>query len=107
VGAVSLRELSRAATYHNQTGLAAIVEDPLLRSRFATLDAILVKHVFHYRIGRTAIPEWIVIEVQSDRRNRARADIRASPPAGGGKEFNSDLEIRMFHRTILTQEHAV
>ena len=72
-----------------------------LVSRVAILDAVFVKHVLHHGIGRAAIPSRIMVEVESDRRDRARADIGASPPAGGGQEFNSDLEIRMFHQAIL------
>src|SRR5712671_2406931 len=101
VGALSSRGLSRDATDGNQAGLAAVVENSLLRRRVAILHAVFVKHVLHHGIRRAVVPGRIVIEVQSDRRNRARADIGTSPAAGGGQEFDSDLEIRMFHQGIL------
>jgi hypothetical protein len=101
VGALSLRGLSRSATDGNQTGLAAVVENSLLWCRVEILDAVFVEHVLHHGIRRAVVPGGIVIEVQSDRRNRTRADIGASPAAGGGQEFDSDLEIRMFHQGIL------
>src|SRR5260370_4417393 len=83
-GALSARGASRSARDCNQAGLAAIVENSLLRCRFAILDAVFVKHAFDDRIGRSVVPSRIMIEVESDSRDRASADIPASPPAGSG-----------------------
>ena len=85
----------------NQAGFAAVVENSLLRRRIAIFHPVLIKHVIHHRIRRTVIPSRIVIEVESDRRDRASADIRTLPTAGRGQEFNSDFEIRVFHQSIL------
>ena len=99
--AFSLGGRSRSATNRNQAGPAAIVENSIFRCRFATLDAILVKHVFKYGIGRTVIPSRIVIEVQSDRSDRARADICTSPTTGLREKLKSNLKIRVFHSGTL------
>jgi hypothetical protein len=101
VGALSLRGPSRSATDRDQAGFAAVVENSLQRCRVAILEAVLVKHALHDGIGRAVIPGRIMIEVESDRRDRARADIRASPASGSRHEFNSDFEIRVFHQRIL------
>ena len=92
---------SRRPIDYNQSGATALVESSLLRRRIAILDAVFVKNVFHQGIRWPIIPSWIVIEVQSDRRNCASANIGASPAAGGGEEFHSDFEIRVFHLGIL------
>jgi hypothetical protein len=80
-GVLSLRGPSRRPIDYNQTGLTALVESSLLPRWIAILDAVFVKDMFHQGIRRPIIPSWIVIEVQSDRRNRASADIGASPAA--------------------------
>jgi hypothetical protein len=82
-------------------GFPAIVENSFLRRRFATLDAILVKHAFDHGIWRSAVPKGIMIEVESDRRDRTTTDVRASPAAGLSEELNSDFEIRVFHQHML------
>jgi hypothetical protein len=101
VGALSLRGQSRSATNRNQVGLAAIVENSFLWCLFATLDGVLIEHVFRYGIRGTVVPSRIVIEVKSDRSDRANADIRASPAASLREELNSDFEIRVFHQNML------
>jgi hypothetical protein len=101
VGAFSLRGPSRGAIDGNQAGLAAIVENSLLRCRFAILDAILVKHVLHDGIRWAVVPSRIMIEVESDCCDGTSADIRASPAASLSQELNSDFEIRVFHQNIL------
>src|SRR5260370_12398202 len=92
-GLSRLRRLSRSATDGDQAALAAVVERSLLRCRVAILDAVFVKHVLHHGIGRAVIPSRIMVKVESDRGDRASADIGASPAASGGPEFNSYLLI--------------
>ena len=64
MGALSSSGVSRSARDYNQAGLAAIVEDSVLRCRIAILNSALVKRMFHDGIGRAATPKPIVVEVE-------------------------------------------
>ena len=85
------------ARLDDETGPATVVEFPPSRGEIAIFHAVFIKEGLRNCIGRPVVPARIMIQIEPDRRNRARTDIGAAPAACPGHELHSDFEFRVLH----------